>query len=128
MVLAFLEGLSLDSYLPSSLEKWAICVASNGLLDDLQAVLTNLGIVHNRITKYNAEYDRSFDEIYAHGRQAQKFVSLLRFPEAHKQARAFALREMNIGNGTADLIPGIRGRDLYELIPRGQSKAVPPPR
>ena len=121
MVLAFLEGLSLDSYLPSSLEKWAICLASNGLLDDLQAVLTNLGIVHNRITKYNAEYDRSFDEIYAHGRQAQKFVSLLRFPEAHKQARAFALLETNVGNGTADLVPGIRGRDLYELIPRGRS-------
>ncbi|MGH3040244.1 MAG: LAGLIDADG family homing endonuclease, partial [Gaiellaceae bacterium] len=33
MVLAFLEGLSLDSYLPASLPKWAICVASNGLLD-----------------------------------------------------------------------------------------------
>ena len=29
--------------------------------------------------------------------------------------------ETNIGTGTADLIPGIRGRDLYELIPRGLS-------
>jgi intein/homing endonuclease len=121
MVLAFLEGLSLDSYLPSSVPKWAICLASNGLLDDLQAVLTNLGVVHNRITKYNAAYDTSFDEVYAHGRQAQKVASLLRFPEAHKQARATALLELELGPGTADLVPGVRGRDLYDLIPLGRS-------
>jgi ribonucleoside-diphosphate reductase alpha chain len=121
MVLAFLEGLSLDSYFPSSIPKWAICLASNGLLDDLQAVLTNLGVVHNRITKHNAAYDTSFDEVYAHGRQAQKIASLLRFPEAHKQARATALLETNLGPGTADLVPGVRGRDLYDRIPLGRS-------
>ncbi len=120
MVLAFLEGLSLDSYLTASLPKWAICLASNGLLDDLQAVLTNLGIVHSRITKHNAEYDRSFDEVYVSGRQAQRLATLLRFPEPHKAARAAGLLEMTIGGGTADIVPGIDGRDLYELIPLGR--------
>jgi adenosylcobalamin-dependent ribonucleoside-diphosphate reductase len=121
MVLAFLEGLSLDSYLPASLPKWAICLASSGLLDDLQVVLTNLGIVHSRITKYNAEYDRSFDEVYVSGRHAQQFAALLRFPEAHKAARATELAETSIGTGTADVVPGVDGRDLFELIPPGRS-------
>jgi adenosylcobalamin-dependent ribonucleoside-diphosphate reductase len=121
MVLAFLEGLSLDSYLPHSVPKWAICLASNALLDDLQAVLTNLGVVHSRITKYNAEYDRSFDEVYASGRHAQRFASLLRFPEAHKATRAAALQGLIVGGGTADLVPGISGRELYELVPKGRS-------
>jgi len=121
MVLRFLEGLSLDSYLPASLPKWAICVASRGLLDDLQAVLTNLGVVHNRITKYTAEYDKSFDEVYAHGSHAQRLVGLLDFPEAHKRARAATLLAQSVGAGTADLVPGVTGTALYDLIPRGRS-------
>ncbi|MDQ2980707.1 MAG: hypothetical protein M3R26_00050 [Actinomycetota bacterium] len=121
MVLAFLEGLSLDCYLPASLPKWAICLASNDLLDDLQAVLTNLGVVHSRVTKYNAEYDRSFDEVYASGRHAQRLVGMLRFPEAHKQARAAAILTASLGGGTADLVPGIAGNALYDLIPVGRS-------
>jgi adenosylcobalamin-dependent ribonucleoside-diphosphate reductase len=121
MVLAFLEGLSLDSYLPASVPKWAICLASRSLLDDLQAVLTNLGIVHSRIAKYNAEYDRSFEEVYVSGRHAQRLVSLLRFPERHKAARAAELTGTDVGISTADVVPGIAGRDLYELIPAGRS-------
>ncbi|MFY9577717.1 MAG: vitamin B12-dependent ribonucleotide reductase [Gaiellaceae bacterium] len=121
MVLSFLEGLSLDSYLPSSVPKWAICVASNGLLDDLQAVLTNLGIVHSRITKHNAEYDRSFDEVYASGVHARRFVSMLRFPEAHKAARAAELQTLDIRDSWADVVPGVDGRDLYASIPLGRS-------
>ena len=121
MVVAFLEGLSLDSYIPSSLPKWAICLASNGLLDDLQAVLTNLGFVHSRVTKYNAEYDRSFDEVYVSGRYAQQFVSLLSFPEAHKAARAKELVSSALAQSTADVVPGLDGRQLYELIPSGRS-------
>ncbi len=121
MVLAFLEGLSLDSYLPSSLPKWALCLASNGLLDDLQAVLTNMGIVHGRVTKFDAEYDRSFDEVYVSGRFARQFVSQLQFPEAHKRVRAAEIVAQKIGTSTADLVPGLDGRELYALIPSGRS-------
>jgi intein/homing endonuclease len=120
MVLAFLEGLSLDSYLLSSLPKWAICLASNGLLDDLQAVLTNLGIVHSRITKHNAEYDRSFDEVYVTGRYAQRLVAMLRFPEAHKAARAAELAASSFAQSPADVVPGLDGRELYGRIPAGR--------
>jgi hypothetical protein len=121
MVLAFLEGLSLDSYIPSSVPKWAICVASNGLLDDLQAVLTNLAIVHSRITKFNAEYETSFDEVYTSGRYAQRLVSMLEFPEAHKAARAQQLIATSYAQSAADVVPGISGRELYDLIPKGRS-------
>jgi intein/homing endonuclease len=121
VVLAFLEGLTLDSYLPSSLPLWAICLASNGLLDDLQAILTNLGIVHSRIRKYNAEYDRWFEEVYATGRHAQRLLAELRFPERHKTLRANEIVAGDFGQSTADVVPGISGDDLYELIPRGRS-------
>ena len=121
MVLAFLEGLTLDSYLPASLPKWAICLASRSLLDDLQAILTNLGIVHSRIEKYNAEYDRTFDEVYATGRHAQRLLVQLHFIERHKALRAAEIVASDVGQGSADVVPGITGRDLYDLIPKGHS-------
>jgi intein/homing endonuclease len=122
MVLSFLEGLTLDSYLTvSPLAKWAICLASRDLLDDLQAVLTNLGVVHSRIEKYNAEYDRSFEEVYVAGRHAQRLLSELRFPERHKTLRAAEIVAGKFAQSTADVVPGISGKELYELIPKGRS-------
>ncbi len=121
MVLAFLEGLTLDSYLPASLPKWAICLASRGLLDDLQAILTNLGIVHSRIEKYNAEYDCTFDEVYVAGRHAQRLLAQLHFIEHHKAFRAAEIVAGDFGQSTADLVPGVTGRQLYDLIPKGRS-------
>jgi ribonucleotide reductase alpha subunit len=120
MVLAFLEGLTLDSYLPASLPKWAICLASNDLLDDLQAVLTNLGVVNSRIRKYDATYDKWFEEVYVTGRHAQRLVADLRFPERHKQLRAVEIATGTFLGGTADVVPGITGAELYELIPRAR--------
>jgi ribonucleoside-diphosphate reductase alpha chain len=120
-VIAFLNGLSLDSYLPSGVPKWAICLDSSRLLDDLQAVLTNLGVVHSRVTKYNRDYDKYFQEVYASGRQAQTLVRLLDFPEAHKRARAAEITESDVAGSWADVVPGISGRDLYALLPKGSS-------
>ncbi len=120
MVLAFISGLSLDSYMPSSLAKWAICLDSCGLLDDLQAVLTNLGVVHSRITKYNAEYGKYFDEVSAHGPHAQALVRMLDFPEAQKRERGAQIASAEIGGSWADVVPGVTGRNLYELLPKGR--------
>ena len=121
MVLAFLSGLSLDSYMPSALPKWAICLDSRRLLDDLQAVLTNLGIVHSRLKKYDRKYDKYFEEVYTSGRHAQAFLRLLAFPEAHKRERAAEILETDLGTSSADVIPGIKGRDLAALWPKGGS-------
>jgi intein/homing endonuclease len=123
MVLAFLRGLALDAYTATTTApKWAICLDSPQLLDDLQAILTNLGVVHGRVTKHNEEYDKDFDEVYAAGLQGQLLVSLVPFLEPHKAARAAEYLAMDLGSAhnTADVIPGITGRELYELIPKGK--------
>jgi adenosylcobalamin-dependent ribonucleoside-diphosphate reductase len=121
MVLAFLDGLSLDAYVANgSSSKWAICLDSAEMLDDLQAVLTNLGVVHSRISKWNAEYGKFYGEVYATGRHARKLCQLVPFLEPDKWARAQELVEKQPGvKGTADLIP-IAPRDLHALIPKGR--------
>jgi ribonucleoside-diphosphate reductase alpha chain len=124
MVLAFLQGLALDAYVTTSTApKWAICLDSPALLDDLQAVLTNLGVVHSRVAKYDREYDKTFGEVYATGTDAQTLVSLVPFLEPTKQQRAeeLCVRSIDPRRDTADVVPGIRPRDLYELLPQGRS-------
>jgi adenosylcobalamin-dependent ribonucleoside-diphosphate reductase len=117
MVLAFLEGLALDAYVTTATPKWAICLDSPKLLDDLQAIMTNLGVLHSRITKHNKEYDKDYDEVYAAGLQGQLMVSLVPFLEPDKAARAAKFLCLDYATGTADVVPGITGRELFEMIP-----------
>ncbi len=122
MVLEFLRGLSLDAYTTTTtMTKWAICLDSPALLDDLQAVLTNLGIVHSRIEKFNKVYEKKFGEVYACGRQAQKLLELVPFAEAHKQERALAVMGAVSAQSTADIIPGVPAYELHDLLPYGTS-------
>jgi adenosylcobalamin-dependent ribonucleoside-diphosphate reductase len=122
MVLRFLDGLCLDAYITiGGMAKWAICLDSDGLLDDLQAILTNLGIVHSRITKQAPLYEKSFDEVYTAGREAQRLVAMLDFVEPHKAVRASELCTRQFSQSPWDVVPGITGRDLYGLLPMGRS-------
>jgi ribonucleotide reductase alpha subunit len=124
MVLSFLTGLFLDGYVSfgdDRMGKMAICVDSPELLDDLQAVLTNLGVVHGRVTKHNAEYDKGFDEVYAAGTEAQKLARLVSFAEKNKATRAADLLEQEYQQSTADIVPGLDPHDLYQMIPKGKS-------
>jgi ribonucleoside-diphosphate reductase alpha chain len=122
MVLNFLQGLFLDGYVTTGpAAKMAICVDSPELLDDLQAVLTNLGVVHSRITKHNATYDKDFDEVYAVGREAQVLARLVPFVESKKRATQQDLLERTFAQSTSDVIPGLDPKDLYEMIPLGRS-------
>jgi hypothetical protein len=100
----------------------AICLDSPALLDDLQAVLTNLGVVHGRVTKLNRTNGKSYDEVYAAGPYAKELNRLAPFLEPEKQARADALAARTGGASTLnawDVVPGITGHELYQLIPRG---------
>ncbi|HVL28105.1 MAG TPA: LAGLIDADG family homing endonuclease, partial [Acidimicrobiales bacterium] len=121
MVLAFLQGLSLAAYTTvATAPKWGICLDSPRLLDDLQAVLTNLGIRHGRVGKRNQTNGKTGDEVYATGEQAQRLVSLVPFPEVGKAGRAKALMERSFqARDTADVVPGMAPADLYRLIPEG---------
>jgi ribonucleoside-diphosphate reductase alpha chain len=127
MVLAFLQGLALDAYVTTATSpKWAICLDSPQLLDDLQAIMTNLGVLHSRITKHDKEYDKDYDEVYAAGLQGQLMVSLVAFLEPDKAARAAKFLSLDYATGTADTIPGITGRDLYEMIPPASGRGNGP--
>ncbi len=118
MVLAFLQGLALDAYVTmATAPKWAICLDSPKLLDDLQAVMTNLDVMTGRVRKYNKDYDKYYDEVYAAGTQGQLMVSLVPFIEPDKAASASRYLQMNFRSGTADVVPGVAGRELYDLIP-----------
>ncbi|MBV9207397.1 MAG: hypothetical protein JO037_18795, partial [Actinobacteria bacterium] len=118
MVLAFLQGLALDAYVTTGpYAKWAICLDSPRLLDDLQAVMTNLGVLHSRVTKHNKENGKDYDEVYAAGLQGQLMASLVPFLEPDKATRAGKLLTMDYSTGTADVVPGITGRELFEMIP-----------
>ncbi len=121
LVLSFLQGLALDAYTHVSKTgaKWAICLDAPALLDDLQAVLTNLGVVHSRISKFNPEYDKTYDEVYATGVHAKRMVELAPFLEAHKGVAATRMASgvTETTHNTADVVPGISPAELYALVP-----------
>ncbi len=120
MVLAFLQGLALDAYVAiTTAPQWAICLDSPGLLDDLQVIMTNLGVISGRVTRHNKENGKDYDEVYAPGTQGQLMASLVPFLEPDKAARAADYLRMRCKSGTADVVPGLTGRELYEMIPGG---------
>lgn len=125
VVLAFLQGLALDAYTSStgSFGKWAICVNSPLLLDDLQSALRHLGLLSGRNSKYNVIYGRSYDEVFLSGGEAQRFLSLVPFLEPSKQPSANRLLERPVDsrrNGS-DVVPLVKGAELYAEIPKGRS-------
>ncbi|MGH8902171.1 MAG: hypothetical protein ACRDYA_10930 [Egibacteraceae bacterium] len=111
MVLAFLQGLTLDADVAriDQMPTWVICLDSLGLVDDLQAVLTNLGVVHNRTS----------NEVRVAGAQARRLTQLVPFMEPAKATRARSLLLTALGKRTTDVVPGISPHELHALIPRG---------
>ncbi|HET7488078.1 MAG TPA: LAGLIDADG family homing endonuclease [Acidimicrobiales bacterium] len=89
VVVSFLEGLALAAHVAAA-STWTLGVASPALLDDLQAVLANLGIVHERLLLRNAD-GTVRHELQASGVHAQRLVSLAPFWEPAKVARAAEL-------------------------------------
>ncbi|MGH9172523.1 MAG: vitamin B12-dependent ribonucleotide reductase [Acidimicrobiales bacterium] len=91
MVLAFVQGMSQDADVSVESRQWAIRLGSPALLDDLQAILTNLGVVS---VKTDAE-------IGASGRFAGRLCALVPFLEPDKAARALSLRQLALGDTAA---------------------------
>jgi len=123
MVLSFLQGLALDAYSTKGPQaKWAICLDSPRLLDDLQAVLTNLGVLHSRISKHNSVNGKIYDEVYASGQWARLMIHLVPFLEPVKAATAAAITGRAFpDSSTSDVVPFVTARQLYEAIPRSKS-------
>ncbi|HEY7946430.1 MAG TPA: LAGLIDADG family homing endonuclease, partial [Acidimicrobiales bacterium] len=120
LIVSFLQGLALDAYTSASrgMVKWGICLDAPRLLDDLQAILTNLGIVHGRVTKHNPVYGKDYDEVYVAGPYARKLVEMVPFLEADKKARSILLPVSDgRGNSSADVVPGLSPAELYSFVP-----------
>ncbi|GAB3952990.1 hypothetical protein GCM10029976_092270 [Kribbella albertanoniae] len=122
-VLAYLQGLALDGYTSNTgAGKWAICLESRRAINSLQELLTRLGIVNAQIDKLNRKVGKTYPELYAAGPWGQELCRLVPFLEPDKAARASKFVErVYTGMSAADVIPGISGRELYQLIPRGRS-------
>jgi hypothetical protein len=125
VVLAFLQGLALDAYTSTTGHnaKWAICLDAPLLLDDLQLLLRWWGIRSGRIGKYNPIYDKTYDEVFVSGSEAQRLVHAVPFLEPTKQPSAERLLRMAFDprqNG-ADVVPLVHGSVLYAGIPKGRA-------
>jgi adenosylcobalamin-dependent ribonucleoside-diphosphate reductase len=105
MVLAFLRGLSLGADVSVPDHEWSLRAASPALLDDVQAVLTNLGIVHSRVAKVDSTNGRTGEEVCATGTSAQALIREVPFLEPEKSVRAQQLSEVVFADGVAP-IPG----------------------
>ena len=126
-VISFLQGLALDAYTSSSrgAAKWGICLDAPRLLDDLQSILTNLGIVHGRVTKHNPLNGKDYDEVYVAGPYARKLVEIVPFLEADKKARSLLLPIPDgRGNNSADVVPGLSPAELYSFVPYKRRNAA----
>ncbi|MCW2672972.1 MAG: hypothetical protein JWP14_1561 [Frankiales bacterium] len=125
VVRAFLQGLALDAYTSTTQHnaKWAICLDSPELLDGLQQLLRYRGWRSARIAKYNSIYDKSYDEVFLCGEEAQKLLREVSFLEKSKHGSATRLLGMSFDqrrNG-ADVVPIVHGSVLHGLIPKGTS-------
>lgn len=119
--LAFLQGAALDAYVTHThAAKWAICLESEAAIRGLQDLVTRLGIVNAQIPKYNRIYDKTYYELYAAGAQGQALSRAVPFLEPDKKRRAEEYLAKTYGPGAADVIPGITGRSLFDLIPAGR--------
>lgn len=118
-VVAFLEGLFLDAFTAwmGSTPKWGIGVVSTGLLDDVQVLLTRLGILHGRCEKTDS-VGRASGEVYAVGEAAQNLLRLVPFAEPEKAQRAHQRLAVRPAQSTADVVPIVRPRDLHAVLPR----------
>ena len=122
MVLAFLEGLTLDSYLTASVPKWAICLASNDLLRRPS------GRAHQprRRAQPDPQVQRPLRHLVRGGLRHRPAHAAayhrVALPRAAQEApRRRRSRAEAFAQSTADVVPGVSGNELYELIPRGRS-------
>ncbi|HLG68022.1 MAG TPA: LAGLIDADG family homing endonuclease [Acidimicrobiales bacterium] len=117
-VLAFLRGLTLCAEVTAgAAATWSLSLGSPGLLDDLQVVLTNLGIVHGRVGTHDPRPAVACDMVYAAGPHAQELARLVPFVEEDKAVVARRLLDQPPAPSPADVVPGLSGADLHALVP-----------
>jgi len=118
-VVAFLQGLSLGASISdkqgNSLH-WRFDSVSREAIDDVQVILTQLGI----LTITEPSGTRSPWRLSARGQHALAFFKEVPFVEEREATRLDQLRRP-VGAGPYEVVPGVIKGELYELLPIGQS-------
>ena len=80
-------------------------MASPGLLDDLQALLANLGVLTDRAARPGSTDEKSGYEISASANHAKQMISLVPFLQPEKQSAALEVLEGSSSRSVADVVP-----------------------
>lgn len=122
VALCFMQGVALDAYTTHRWAgKWGICLESRQAINQLQDLMTMLGVVNGQVPKFNKTMQKTYYELYAAGPWGQEMVRLVPFLEPDKSARAAEYLKRRYRTGATDLIPGVTGAELYSLVPRGRA-------
>lgn len=123
-MIAFMQGVALDAYTTHRWAgKWAVCLESRQAINQLQDLMTMLGIANAQIPKFDKKMQKTYYELYAAGPWGQEMVRLVPFLEPDKNARAGQYLARCYRTDANDLVPGISGPELYDLVPPGRSGA-----
>ncbi len=106
-LLAFLQGVALDAYTTHQWAgKWGICLESRAAINQLQDLLTLVGVANAQVPKLNRRLGKTYYELYAAGPWEQEMVRLVPFLEPDKAARAAECPARPYRTGATDVIPG----------------------
>jgi hypothetical protein len=121
-VLTFMRGVALDAYSTHEYAgKWGICLESAAAINEIQDLMTMLGIANAQVPKLNRQLGKTYYELYAAGPWGQKMCRLVPFLEPDKAAKAAQYLQRPYRTPSTDIIPGIAGPELYALVPRGKN-------
>jgi hypothetical protein len=121
-VLTFMRGVALDAYSTHQYAgKWAICLESAAGINEIQDLMTMLGIANAQIPKLNRTMGKTYYELYAAGPWGQEMCRLVPFLEPDKAAKAEEYMKRPYRTPSTDIIPGITGPELYALVPIGRN-------
>lgn len=120
-VLTFMRGVALDAYSTHEYAgKWGICLDSAAAINEIQDLMTLLGIANAQIPKLNRKRQKTYFELYAAAPWGQKVCRLVPFTEHDKAASAEQYLKRPYRTPSTDIIPGITGPELYALVPTGR--------
>ena len=83
--------------------------------------MTMLKLANAQIPKFNKHMGKTYYELYAAGPWGQDMVRLVPFLEPVKAANAAKYLDRPYRTRSTDVIPGISGCQLYDMVPRGMN-------
>jgi ribonucleoside-diphosphate reductase alpha chain len=129
-ILSFLEGLFLDGYITKTKNRFGICLASKKIIEQLQILLLNFGIISNKFSRPGRAFNSKMAEkeyyvLQVCGSNFAYLMSLINFCEEHKEQRKKENISEHYNTDFNDVIPyiGDKINKLVQLSARDKGKA-----